>query len=410
MRYPRSRRPPVEFITSSAGVAPLARADYRPHAMSSAAPASVPLLDLTRLSSDEVTAYVSTFTRVLKSGHFILGPEVDAFERECAELVGVKHALGVSSGTDALILALMALDIGPGDEVICPTFTFFATAGAVWRVGAKPVFVDVSPTTFNIEAAAIERAITPKTRAIMPVHLFGQCAEMDPIVALAKARNLHIIEDSAQAILATDNGRQTGAFGAFACFSFFPSKNLGGFGDSGLVTTNDDALAAKARMLRVHGMQPKYYHQLVGGNFRIDALQAALLRHKVPKVKADTDARRRNAKFYLDTLEPLTQKCAITLPHQQQAEHTWNQFTIRVHSSKRDALQAFLRERKIGSEVYYPVCLHQQACFSSLGYIDASFPHAVLAAKEVLALPVFPGLTQSELDYVANSIHAFFQG
>lgn len=369
----------------------------------------VPLLDLTRLPADEERAYVETFTRVVKSGHFILGPEVDGFEKECTTALSVKHALGVSSGTDALILALMALDVGPGDEVICPTFTFFATAGAIWRLGAKPVFVDVSPSSFNVEAEAIERAITPRTKVIMPVHLFGQCVNMDPINALAKKRGIAVIEDAAQAIGAEDKGRQAGAFGEFACFSFFPSKNLGGFGDSGLVTTNDDKLADKARMLRVHGMQPKYYHQLVGGNFRIDALQAALLRHKLPRLAGYTKGRQDNAAFYTKSFSSLSSQLGegLVLPTAEQAHHTWNQYTIRV-PKRRDALQAFLRERQIGSEIYYPVPLHLQACFASLGHKAGDFPHAEKAAAEVLALPIFPGLNQAELQTVVDAVNDFF--
>lgn len=374
----------------------------------------VPLLDLTRLDQPQIAELRAAFDRVLLSGHYILGPEVDAFERECATLLGANHAIAVSSGTDALILALMSLCIGPGDEVICPTYTFFATAGSIWRVGAKPVFVDSDPLSYNCTVDAIAAAVTPKTRAIMPVYLFGQCAGMNAIAEFARERKLAVIEDAAQALSARADGKAAGTVGTFGCFSFFPSKNLGCLGDGGLVTTQDAALAEKARILRVHGGKPKYYHKMVGGNFRIDALQAALLRVKLPRLAAATAARQANAAMYAELFAkagvvsdtPATpQPGTIGLPHID-ADHIVNQFVIRVAGGRRDALRDLLQKKNIGTEVYYPVPLHLQECFTSLGYRAGQFPHAERAAKETVALPVFPELTMDEIRYVADAVIA----
>jgi dTDP-4-amino-4,6-dideoxygalactose transaminase len=366
---------------------------------------SVPLLDLRRGGPELDEALKATFARVLESGHYIMGPEVDAFEKECAAYVGAKHALGVSSGTDALLLAMMALGIGPGDEVICPTYSFFATAGCVARLGAKPVFVDVEPRAWNIDAAQVAKAITPRTKAIMPVHLFGQLAQMGPLVQLSKQHNIPIIEDAAQAIGSEGEGMRAGTVGTFGCFSFFPSKNLGAFGDAGLVTTDDDALAEKARILRVHGGKPKYYHQVVGANFRIDALQAALLRVKLPKLDAATAQRQKNAAYYTRSLAHLP---GLMLPEALQSRHIYNQFVLRLPGEgRRDALQAHLKARGVGSEVYYPVPLHLQKCFENLGHKVGDFPVAEAAAKETLAIPIFPELTEAELAYVSAAIVDF---
>ncbi|HZU99828.1 MAG TPA: DegT/DnrJ/EryC1/StrS family aminotransferase [Planctomycetota bacterium] len=371
---------------------------------------SVPLLDLKRQNEACAEELRAAFERVLASGHFILGPEVEAFERECAALLGAKHAIGVSSGTDALLLAFMALGIGPGDEVVCPSYTFFATAGCIARLGAKPVFVDVKSCCFNMDPALLERAITPRTKAIVPVHLFGQVCDMGAILAIAQAKKIAVVEDAAQSLSARYKGRAAGTLAEFGCFSFFPSKNLGAFGDAGLVTTQDDALAEKARILRVHGSKPKYFHQLVGGNFRIDALQAALLRVKLPRLEGYTRARRANAERYRKAFSDrgLAGR-ALELPQTCEPDPIWNQFVLRIPGAgKRDALMAHLKERKVGTEVYYPLPLHSQKCFAHLGYKEGSLPVSERAAKETLALPVFPELLPEEIDYVVDAVAGFF--
>jgi dTDP-4-amino-4,6-dideoxygalactose transaminase len=380
---------------------------------------NVPLLDLQRIDASLQAELHEAFGRVLASGHYILGPEVDAFERECADYVGARHALGVSSGTDALLLALMALGVGAGDEVICPTFTFFATAGTVWRTGARPVFVDSSLADFNCLAEQIAAKVGPRTKAIIPVHLYGQTADMPEV--MRAANGVPVIEDAAQALGARGAAdRGAGTVGAFGCFSFFPSKNLGGFGDSGLVTTNDDALAERARVLRAHGGKPKYYHRVVGGNFRIDALQAALLRPKLRRLDAWTERRRANAAAYSrmfsetgiaaeNTGQRGSGLPAILLPTASQQRHIFNQYCIRVPGApRRDQLRAFLSEHGIGTEIYYPVPMHLQECFSSLGHQKGDFPLAETAAEETLALPIFPELTSDEIAFVVERVVAFF--
>jgi dTDP-4-amino-4,6-dideoxygalactose transaminase len=374
----------------------------------------VPLLDLNRQNStlhDELTA---AFERVLSSGHFIQGPEVEALEKGCSVFLGAKHAIAVSSGTDAILVALMALGIGPGDEVICPAFTFFATAGCVSRVGATPVFADVDPVTFNLDPVDAARRITPRTKAIIPVHLFGQSAEMEPLLTLAKEHNLAMIEDAAQAFGARHRGRFCGTMGDVGTFSFFPSKNLGGFGDGGLVATNRDDLAEKTRLLRTHGAKPKYYHKLIGGNFRLDALQCALLRVKLPHLPEYSAARSRNAAYYVENLStvpgialsgtPAAASARLVLPSAQpDNDHIWNQFTLRVPGAgKRDALQQHFAAQKIGCEIYYPLPLHRQACFAHLPPVR--LPVAEQLAGEVLSLPVFPELTEEELAAIVGAI------
>jgi dTDP-4-amino-4,6-dideoxygalactose transaminase len=354
---------------------------------------AVPLLDLQaqyRPIRDEILA---AMTRVADSQRFIGGPEVDAFEREMAADIGVEHAVGLSSGTDALLVALMALGIGPGDEVITPTFSFFATAGCVSRLGATPRLVDIDPVTFNLDPASVEAAITTNTRAIIPVHLYGQCAEMDPILEQAGRCGIPVIEDAAQAIGATYKGRQAGAMGTAGCFSFFPSKNLGAFGDGGLLTTNDAALAHEVRLLRNHGAEPKYRHKRIGGNFRLDALQAAVLRVKRPHLDAWSEARRRNADRY-DRLFA-GRGAAVGLPARApDRRHIFNQYVVRV--ADRDRVRAALDARGIGNEVYYPVPFHLQECFLPLGYREGDFPVAEAAAAEVLALPIYGELTEAQ--------------
>ncbi len=384
----------------------------------------VPLLDLRRLPPSLEKDLEAAFHRVLSSGTYILGPEVDAFEADCRAYVGARHAIGVSSGTDALLVALMALGVGAGDEVICPTFTFFATAGTIWRLGARPVFVDSHPGCFNLDPERFEAAISPKTRAVVPVHLFGQCAEMTSICEIAARRGVPIVEDAAQALGAEHGGRRAGTFGALGCFSFFPSKNLGTLGDAGLVTTNDDDLAEKVRVLRVHGGKPKYHHAVVGGNFRIDALQAALLRAKLPYLDGATEQRLANARRYVSELSRqgvgaesggtrCTGRCArasdhdapILLPTSCGGRHVMNQFVIRLRGSgERDRVRRHLTERGIGTEIYYPVPLHLQECFASLGHRAGDFPVAEQLAGESLALPIFPELTSRELDYVVTAL------
>jgi dTDP-4-amino-4,6-dideoxygalactose transaminase len=368
----------------------------------------VPLLDLTGqygLLRDELDAAI---TRVVESQHFILGPEVEAFESEIASFVGVEHAIGMSSGTDALLAALMALDVGDGDEVVTSTYTFFATAGVVARLGATPVFVDIDPVTFNLDPNAAVAALTPRTRAIIPVHLYGRMADLDRMVAAAAERGIEVIEDAAQAIGAFDvAGRRAGSRGFAGCFSFFPSKNLGGFGDGGMTVTRDPDFAHRLKLLRVHGSEPKYHHALVGGNFRLDALQAAVLRVKLQHLDAWTAGRRRNADRYRELFDAAGLLDRVVLPTDEPG-HIYNQFVIRV--PRRDALHLFLRERGIGTEMYYPIPLHLQECFASLGYAEGAFPHAEAAARETLALPIYPELREEQLVVVVDGIRAFLGG
>ena len=352
----------------------------------------VPLLDLSAQYAPLREQILATITRVCDSQRFIMGPEITSLESELATRIGVKHAVAVSSGTDALLLALMALDIGPGDEVVTTTYSFFATAGAISRVGATPVLVDIDPVTYNIDPEALAAAMTARTKAVLPVHLYGLCADMDRIVAVANRAGVPIIEDAAQAIGSLYKGSPAGGMSAFGCFSFFPSKNLGAFGDAGLVTTNDAALAKKAQLLRMHGMEPKYIHHLVGGNFRCDALQAAILRVKAPHLAAWTEARRLNARRYATLFRDAGLLDRVVLPVEPQGSyHIYNQFVVRV--PRRNELKAFLDARGIGNEIYYPVPFHRQACFASLGHPVEAFPVADAAAARVLALPVFPELT-----------------
>jgi dTDP-4-amino-4,6-dideoxygalactose transaminase len=367
----------------------------------------VPLLDLTAQFRPIREEVLSAITRVCDSQQFILGAEVEAFEREMAATLGVGHAVGVSSGTDALLVAMMALDIGPGDEVVVPTYSFFATAGCVSRLGARPVFADIDPVTCNIDPAAAIAGMTPRTRAIIPVHLYGQAAEMTPIVEAARARNVAVIEDAAQAIGAKYGAALVGGIGEMGCFSFFPSKNLGAFGDAGLVTTNDAALARKIRLLRGHGMDPKYYHRMIGGNFRLDALQAAVLRVKAAHLERWTEARRRNADRYRALFHEMGGPHAVGLPVEAPGRyHIYNQFVVRVPD--RDGLRARLTELGIGSEIYYPVPFHLQECFRDLGYRPGQFPHAERAAAETLALPIYGELTGEQQRAVVSAIADFY--
>ncbi len=374
---------------------------------------NVPLLDLKaqwKAIKDDV---LPAMMAVADSQAFILGHEVKACEEAIAAYSGCAFGVGVSSGTDALLVALMAEGIGPGDEVITTPYTFFATAGSVARLGARPVFVDIEPRTFNIDGQAIEARVTPRTRAIIPVHLYGQMADMDPIMEVARRHRLVVIEDAAQAIGAEYRGRRAGSVGDYGCFSFFPSKNLGAFGDGGMVVTNDAARAERLAILRAHGAKPKYYHKLVGGNFRLDALQAAVVRAKLRYLDGWTEARQRNADRYARLFReagvgspgsPLGAG-RLQLPAIVESRHIFNQYVIRV--SRRDELRAHLASVGVGTEVYYPVPLHLQDCFSYLGQRPGDFPVSEAAAAETLALPIYPELSDSQAEYVVDSVVAF---
>jgi dTDP-4-amino-4,6-dideoxygalactose transaminase len=367
---------------------------------------AVPLLDLTRQYGGLRDDIRAALDRVCDSQRFILGSEVEEFEREASGALGVGHSVGFSSGTDALLGALMALGVGGADEVIIPTFTFFATAGVVSRLDAKPVFVDIDPIDFCIDVAGLAGAITERTRAIVPVHLFGQSADMAGV--LESAGGVPVIEDCAQSWGADFDGRTTGSIGMMGAFSFFPSKNLGGFGDGGLVTTGDGRLAERLKELRMHGQSGPYLHPQVGGNFRLDALQAAVLRVKLPFVPEWIGRRRSNALRYRTMFSELGLDQIVGLPEDVPGRgHTYNQFVVRV--PHRDELRAHLTERGIGCSVYYPLPLHLQPCFSGLGYREGDFPVAEQASREVLALPVFPELTEAEQSEVVEAIAEFYR-
>lgn len=370
--------------------------------------ADVPLLDLQAHHAPLATEIAAAIDRVVKSQRFVLGPEVQAFEREVAEHLGVPHAVGVSSGTDALLAALMALGVGPGDEVITTPFSFFATAGCIARVGARPVFVDIDPVTFNLDVGRVAGALTDRTKAILPVHLFGQPYDVAGLRAALGDRDVPVIEDAAQAIGARTAAGPVGGLGAYGCFSFFPSKNLGCFGDGGLVTTTDPELAERARLMRGHGAKPKYHHAVVGGNFRLDALQAAILRVLLPHLPAWTKARRANAARYDAAFADDPLLCEVVHPPPRvEPGHVYNQYVVRV--PHRDELRHFLVERHIGNEVYYPVPLHLQECFRDLGYREGDLPEAERACREVIALPVFPELGEARQARVIAAMHEFFE-
>jgi dTDP-4-amino-4,6-dideoxygalactose transaminase len=369
----------------------------------------VPLLDVKRQYDPLREKMIAAITRVCDSGRYILGPDCEELERSVAKYTGARHAIACASGSDALVLALMALEVGRGDEVICPSYTFFATASAVWRLGAKPVFVDIEPNTFNLDPDKIEPLVWQRTKAIIPVHLFGQCAAMDEIGRVAAKHNLPIIEDACQSIGAEYAGRGAGTLGDIGCFSFYPTKNLGGMGDGGLVTTDRDDLAAKLRLLRVHGMEPRYYHQIVGLNSRLDSLQAAVLNVKMPHLDEWTRQRQTNAQRYHALFAERGLDKILTLPQTiRAATHVWNQYVIRVPDGHRDALRKHLTDARIGTEIYYPVPLHEQQCFATLGYQLGSLPETERAARETLALPIFPELTAAEQQTVVASIADFF--
>jgi dTDP-4-amino-4,6-dideoxygalactose transaminase len=368
-------------------------------------PLRVPLLDLKSQYAplrDEIRAAID---RVCDSQQFILGPEVQGLEEEVSAFMGARFSVGVSSGTDALLAALMAAGVGPGDEVVTTAYSFFATAGAIARLGARPVFVDIDRATFNMDPEQALARLTPRTRAILPVHLFGRFADLGPILGEAQRRGIPVLEDAAQAIGSTDReGRQAGTVGAMGCFSFFPTKNLGGFGDGGLVATNDPALAESLRILRVHGMKPKYFHSRIGGNFRLDALQAAVLRVKLRYLRTWTDGRRTNAGRYRTLFARADLGTRVILPEDVPG-HIYNQFVIRAQN--RDGLQGFLAQAGVGTEVYYPLPLHLQECFKCLGVRAGELPQAEEAARTSLALPIYPELSLDQQRYVVDQIAAF---
>ena len=373
----------------------------------------VPLLDLKPQFRKLKPEIMAALEAVCDSQYFILGPEVTALESEVAEYCGTAEAIGVSSGTDALLIALMGLNIGPGDQVLTTPYTFFATVGAITRVGAEPVFADIDPLTYNMTAGDIEKRLSTMTakergriKAVIPVHLYGQCAEMESILDLAENNGWAVIEDAAQAIGAEYKGRRAGSLGDCGCFSFFPSKNLGAFGDAGMVTTQSPELADRIRKLRMHGAYPKYYHQRVGGNFRLDAIQAAVLRIKLKHLDAWTAGRQANARAYEQLFQSIPPARPVQLPVVQTDRHIYNQFVIRIQQ-ERDALREHLTACGIGTEIYYPVPLHLQKCFSGLGYTRGNFPQAEQAALQTLALPIYPELEPNQLAWVVEHIAAF---
>lgn len=366
---------------------------------------TVPQIDLIAQNEPFKQAMVEAFEHILATGGFLLGPYVESFERSLCECCQTEHAVAMASGTDALLTALMAMEIGPGDEVIVPGFTFFATAGSVHRVGAKPVFVDIDPASFNISPEAIEAAITPKTRAIIPVHLFGLSAEMDRVMAIAGRHNLMVIEDAAQAIGARWREQSVGSMGHVGCLSFYPTKNLAGLGDGGAVVTSDGDLAARLRSLRNHGQTGTYEHQYVGGNFRLDAIQGAALDLKIKQLAAYTNARREHACRYHQMLAD----SPLSLPGApDHACHVYNQYTVRVPDGRRDDLLKYLQDQKIAARVYYPKSLHLQPCFAYLGGREGQLPETEQACRSVLSLPIFPELTEAHQQEVSHAIKGYF--
>ncbi len=366
----------------------------------------VPLLDLKLQYQKLKPDVLQVIQQVCEEQGFVLGPQVEAFEREISRYLGVEHAVGVSSGTDALLLSLMASGVKPGDEVLTTPYTFFATASSISRLGARPVFVDIDPATYCLDVSKLGDVLTPKARAVIPVHLFGRPMDLDPIMELAREEDLAVIEDAAQAVGASVRGKRVGASGSFGAFSFFPSKNLGGFGDGGLVTTNSAEGEASIRRLRVHGSERRYEHVEIGINGRLDALQAAVLRVKLGHLDAWTEARRRNAQRYGALFAAAGLAELLAVPPVTDG-HVFNQFVIR--SKRRDELKEFLASREIGTEIYYPIPLHLQPCYRSLGYAPGDFPEAERAARETLALPIFPELTEAQQTFVVDSILQFYR-
>ena len=367
----------------------------------------VPLLDLQAQYASLQHNVRAAIARVFDSQQFVLGPEVSALEKELAAYCGTTEAVGCASGSDALLLTLMALDVGPGDDVMTTPFTFFATGSAITRLGARPVFVDIDPVTYNIDASRIDVAITPRTKAIMPVHLFGQCADMDAVLSVARDKNVPVIEDAAQAIGAEDNGRRAGSMGLAGCFSFYPTKNLGGAGDGGLVTTSNGDFASRLKRLRTHGGFTEYEHEEVGVNSRLDALQAAVLRVKLPYLDEWSNARAQRAAIYSELLEQADLSFGLKTPMvRPNNRHIFHQYVVRV-PQQRDVLSDHLKSHGIGTKVYYPIPLHLQQCFAFLGYKPGDFPEAERAAVETMALPMFPEITDAQQEYVVKTIQSF---
>jgi dTDP-4-amino-4,6-dideoxygalactose transaminase len=370
---------------------------------------SVALLDLKRQYETIKDEVIESLIRVCDSGAFVLGPEVKALEQNLAQYSQTEHAIACASGSDAILLALMAIDVGSGDEVLVPSFTFFATASAVSRLGATPVFVDIDPVSYNIDPEDVAKKITPRTKAIIPVHLFGQMADMHTLNKLARVHGLTVIEDAAQAVGAELEGRRAGSLGDMGAFSFYPTKNLGGAGDGGLVTTRNEHLAKKLYLLHVHGMEPRYYHSVIGINSRLDSFQAAIVNVKLKYLEGWTMMRIQNAQRYSTLFAESGLDKVLTLPQQlANRRHVWNQYTVRVSELLRDDLRKNLAERKIGSEIYYPLGLHEQECYRRLGYAPESLPETFKASREVLALPIFPELTESEQHAVVQGVKSYF--
>ena len=402
-RCSASEQPAVSPIDVPTGIAPT----------TSAIP--VPLLDVSRGNNPLRDEIVQALADVYDSGRFLHGPQVTQLEEHVARLSNTKHAVGCASGSDALLLALMALGIGPGDEVIVPSFTFFATASCVQRVGAKIVFADIDPQTYNIDPVEIQAKVTSRTRAIIPVHLFGQAAAMDAICNIADGRDIPVIEDCAQAIGGAYHGRPLGSWGQMSCTSFYPTKNLGGLGDGGMLTLNSDILADRLRLLAGHGMRPRYHHSVVGINSRLDTLQAAALLVKMRHLLQYTTARQDNAQRYVELFQQAgladsRGNGAVGLPYRDPAAfHVWNQFSLRIGDGQRDHLRSYLQQCNIGSEIYYPIPLHQQVCFRDCGYATGSLPHTEQAAAEILHLPIYPELTRAEQEQVVATIAAYYR-
>lgn len=372
---------------------------------------NVPLLDVNRDNLPHRDEFIEALTGVVDSGRFLFGPDVVELENEVAAYSQVDNAVGCASGSDALLLAMMALNIGPGDEVIVPSFTFFASVSCITRLGATPVFVDIRPDTFNIDAEKIEAAITPRTKAIIPVHLFGQCAEIDRICQIACNHDIIVVEDAAQAIGAAYHSRPAGSWGLIGCFSFYPTKNLGGMGDGGMLTSLDPAMADRLRLFAGHGMRPRYHHKVVGINSRLDTFQAAVLRVKMRHLPDAVESRQTIAARYNRwfTEAGLVGEDKMILPyHDRAAFHVFNQYALRIPGGRRDSLRAFLSEQNVGSEIYYPIPVHQQECYADLNFDDTNLPETIRACEEVLNLPIFPSMTESEQRRVVDTVAKFY--
>ena len=369
----------------------------------------VPLLDVPRGNAPHRNEILAAITNVVDSGRFLFGPDVQQLEAECARWSGTDYGVGCASGSDALLLALMALDIEPGDEVICPSFTFFATASAITRLGATPVFIDIDPVTFNMDPAQIESAITSNTKAIIPVHLFGQCADMPAIMDICNARGVVVIEDAAQAIGAGIDGQQAGSWGHVGCISFYPTKNLGGFGDGGMLVTNDADFEDRLRLFAGHGMRPRYHHQVIGINSRLDSIQAAALNVKMKHLAAANTRRQKNAEMYEALLKEAGLEDEIVLPQAVHGSgHVWNQYTLRVKNGRRDKLREFMIQRNVGAEIYYPIPVHAQSCYQVSPTVEMDLTQTNLAAAEVLSLPIFPELEAVEIQTVVECVSSFY--